>query len=467
MRGIKSRMIVHFGLILLLIVLLLEGLFYWAVHTYYFGTATEALVTRTTTFTTFINKYTSGYSLKQKTRYILESISDDEYAKIEVLDLNGKLLLNSYGFQTGEQLNTPDVMEALVGKTGLYVGKTPQTRERVIAVSNSLTYGGEIVGVLRYSISAEPLYNAVNRIALYGAGVGAVVILLALTLSWIIAKRIVDPIEDLTKAAIQMAKGDFSVQAAKQFDDEVGTLADTFNYMAAEIGKNEKLKNDFISSVSHELRTPLTSIKGWGETLISGGLKDHEETTLGLEVISKETDRLIGLVEELLDFSKFQSGEMTLCEEKLDLRQVLDDLYVQFAVPAQEKQIELRLELPALPLTVMGDSNRLKQVFVNLLDNAIKFTPVHGTISLVASASDGRLITTVQDTGEGIDPDDLGRITGKFYKGRSKLSGSGLGLAISKDIVQLHKGSLTIHSVLGHGTTVTVDLPLVQTIEKG
>lgn len=264
-----------------------------------------------------------------------------------------------------------------------------------------------------------------------------------------------------------MAKGDFSVQAAKQFDDEVGTLADTFNYMAAEIGKNEKLKNDFISSVSHELRTPLTSIKGWGETLISGGLKDHEETTLGLEVISKETDRLIGLVEELLDFSKLQSGEMTLCEEKLDMREVLDDLNVQFAIPAQEKQIELRLEMPALPLTVMGDSNRLKQVFVNLLDNAIKFTPVNGTISVVATSSDGRLITTVQDTGEGIDPDDLGRITGKFYKGRSKLSGSGLGLAISKDIVQLHKGSLTIHSRLGHGTTVTVDLPLVQTIEKG
>lgn len=466
MRGIKSRMIVHFGLILLLIVLLLEGLFYWAVHTYYFGTATEALVTRTTTFTTFINKYTTGYNLKQKTRYILESISDDEYAKIEVLDVNGKLLLNSYGFQTGELIDTPDVADALTGITGLYVGKSPQKPERVIAVSNTLTFGGEIAGVLRYSISAEPLYHAVNRIALYGAGVGAFVIVLALTLSWFIAKRIVDPIEDLTKAAIQMAKGNFSVRAAKQFDDEVGTLADTFNYMATEIGKNEKLKNDFISTVSHELRTPLTSIKGWSETLISGGLKDHEETTLGLEVISKETDRLIGLVEELLDFSKLQSGEMTLSMELLDLRELLDDLYIQFAIPAQEKQIELRLGLPSLPLTVMGDANRLKQVFVNLLDNALKFTPVHGTISVIATASDRRLMITIQDTGEGIDPDDLGRITGKFYKGRSKLSGSGLGLAISKDIVQLHKGNLAIQSSRGHGTSVTVELPFAYKTEK-
>ncbi|HZG82791.1 MAG TPA: HAMP domain-containing sensor histidine kinase [Brevibacillus sp.] len=467
MRGIRSRMIIHFGLILLLIVLLLEGLFYWAVHTYYFGTATEALVTRTTTFTTFINKYTAEYNLKRKTRYILESIQPDEYAKIEVLDVNGKLILNSYGFQTGEIIRTPDVEEALLGKTGLYIGKTPQSRERVIAVSDTLTHAGNYVGVLRYSISAEPLYHAVNRIALYGAGVGIVVILLAMTLSLIIAKRIVDPIEDLTKAAIQMAKGNYSVRAAKRFDDEVGTLADTFNYMAAEIGKNEKLKNDFISSVSHELRTPLTSIKGWGETLISGGLKDQEETMLGLEVISKETDRLIGLVEDLLDFSKFQSAEMKLCQERMDMRELLEDLYVQFTIPAQEKQIELHMELPVDPLTVMGDPNRLKQVFVNLLDNALKFTPPDGKISVSASDQNGRLTILVSDTGEGIDPEDLAYVTGKFYKGRSKLSGSGLGLAICKEIVQLHSGHFTVSSILGTGTTITVELPLAPSTKKG
>jgi signal transduction histidine kinase len=448
----------------------LEGLFYWAVHTYYFGTATEALVTRSTTFTNFINKYATGYRLKDKARYILENASNEEYAKIEIIDLSGKVIQNSYGFQTGEVINTPDVSDALKGMTGIHVGKSPQTRERVIAVSTPLTFGAEYAGVLRYTISAEPLYHAVNQIALYGAGVGAGVVFFAFALSLIIAKRIVDPIEDLTNAATQMATGNFSARAVKRYDDEVGTLAEAFNYMAAEIGKNEKLKNDFISSVSHELRTPLTSIKGWGETLISGGLNEPEETMLGLEVISKETDRLIGLVEELLDFSKFQSGEMKLFLERMDLREVLDDLHLQFAIRSQDKEVDLQMEIPSAPLAVMGDFNRLKQVFVNLLDNAFKFTPRGGSISVAATESGGRLIISVTDTGEGIDAGDLPHITGKFYKGRSKQSGSGLGLSICKEIVELHGGRLFVNSLLGQGTTITVDLPVAEaitSIEKG
>ncbi|KZE48344.1 histidine kinase [Brevibacillus parabrevis] len=460
MKGIKSRLVLYFGMILLLIVLLLEGLFYWAVHTYYFGTATEALETRSTTFTNFINKYATGYRLKDKARYILENISSQEYAKIEVLDLNGKVILNSYGFQTGELIQTSDVTDAIRGQKGLFVGRSPQSRERVIAISNPLTFASEYVGVLRYTISAEPLYQAVNRIALYGLSVGAGVVLLAFALSLLMAKRIVDPIEELTNAAKQMAEGNFTARAPKRYDDEVGTLADTFNYMATEIGKNEKLKNDFISSVSHELRTPLTSIKGWGETLISGGLEEPEETMLGLEVISKETDRLIGLVEELLDFSKFQSGEMKLSRERMDLRELLDDMHVQFAIRSQEKQIDFQLDLPTSPLIVMGDSNRLKQVFVNLLDNAFKFTPKGGTICVAATASEERLTVTVTDSGEGIHPNDLPHVTEKFFKGTSKLSGSGLGLAICKEIIQLHTGRFLVSSEQGRGTAIMVDLPL-------
>lgn len=462
MRGIRARLIIHFGLILLLIVLVLEGLFYWAVHTYYFGTATETLVTRATTFTSFINKYAGTYRLKDKARYILENVSNEEYAKVEVLDTGGKVLLNSYGFQTAEVIDTPDVKEALTNTTGIYVGKSPQTPERVIAVSNRLAYLGETVGVLRYTISAEPLYAAVYRIAMYGAGVGAVVVLFAFGLSLVTAKRMVDPILELTRAATQMATGNFSVRAAKRYDDEVGTLAETFNYMAEEIGKNEKLKNDFISSVSHELRTPLTSIKGWGETLLSGGLNDPEETRLGLEVIAKETDRLIGLVEELLDFSKFQSGEMKLSRERLDLRDVLEDVRVQFAVRSHDKGVALQVVVPDAPLPVAGDANRLKQIFVNLLDNAFKFTPRGGAITVTAEETGGWAAVAVADTGEGIDPEDLPHITQKFFKGRSKQAGSGLGLAICREIVQLHGGRFRAVSRLGSGTTVSVELPLAK-----
>ncbi len=460
MKGIRARLIVQVSIILLLIVLLLEGLFLLAVRSYYIGSATEALTTRATTSATFINKYLEGQRLKDRARYILENLSQEEYAKIEILDTNGKVIINSYGFSPAEPLNTPDVAAAVAGGTGTYIGRSAQTQERILAVSNPLKSMGMTIGVLRFSVSAEPLYSAVSTIALYAAGVGLLVILLGFVLSLLMAKRIVDPIEELTRIAKQMATGNFTVQAAKRHEDEVGTLAETLNFMAKELERNEKLKNDFISSVSHELRTPLTSIKGWGETLISGGLEDAEETLLGLEVISKETDRLIGLVEELLDFSKFQSGEMKLVQQPLDLRGLLEELRRQYGYCESEKQIALRVEIPEQSLSVAGDPNRLKQVFVNLLDNAFKFTPPHGTIRVTADRSSSCIIVKVIDTGEGIPPEDLSKVAEKFYKGRSKLSGSGLGLAICKEIVQLHGGSFRVESTLGVGTTVTVELPV-------
>jgi signal transduction histidine kinase len=458
MKGIKTRLIVQVSIILLLIVILLEGLFLLAVRAYYFGTATEALTTRATTSATFINKYLGGVGLKDRARYILENLSQEEYAKLEILDTNGRVIVNSYGFSPSEVIETPDVEAAIAGGTGTYIGRSAVSQERILAVSNPLKSMGTTIGVLRFSVSAEPLYAAVAKIALYAAGVGLLVIVLGFALSLWMAKRIVDPIEELTKIAQQMATGNFTSRAAKRYEDEVGTLAETLNYMAQELGKNEKLKNDFISSVSHELRTPLTSIKGWVETLISGGLEDAEETLLGLEVISRETDRLIGLVEELLDFSRFQSGELKLAQQQLDLRVLLEELRLQYGYRVNDKQIALHVDIPEQPLPLAGDPNRLKQVFVNLLDNAFKFTPPHGTIRVTASRSDSLIIVQVADNGEGIAPEDLPKVTGKFYKGRSKQSGSGLGLAICKEIVQLHGGSLHVESVLGKGTIVTVVL---------
>jgi len=459
MKGIRTRLIVQVSMILLLIVLLLETLFLLAVRAYYIGSATESLTTRATTSATFINKYLGGYGLKERARYVLENLAQEEYAKMEILDTDGRVIVNSYGFSSPSITATPDLEEALQGGTGTYLGLAPLSQERILAISNPLKSAGATIGILRFSVSAEPLYAAVAKIAWYAAGVGLLVILLGFGLSLWMAKRIVDPIEELTKIAKHMAVGNFTQRAAKRYEDEVGTLAETLNLMAQELEKNEKLKNDFISSVSHELRTPLTSIKGWGETLIAGGLEDAEETLLGLEVISRETDRLIGLVEELLDFSRFQSGEMKLAQQQVDLRDILDEVRIQYRYRINERQIVLHVELPAHPLLLIGDPNRLKQVFVNLLDNAIKFTPGQGIIRIAAVRGGSRIVVQVADNGEGIAPEDLSHIPAKFFKGSSKRPGSGLGLAICREIVHLHGGALHLTSKRGRGTVVTVEFP--------
>ncbi|MEI7025079.1 ATP-binding protein [Paenibacillus sp. y28] len=465
MKGIRARLIVQISVLLLMIVLLLEGLFILSVRAYYFSSATETLTTRAVTSATFFNKFLEGYELEDRARYILENLTPEEYARIEVLDPDGKIVIDSFGFASPVTVQTQDVNIALNGGTGTYIGRTPMFDERILAVSIPLKNLGSIIGVLRFSVSAEPLYDTVFKIALNAIAVGLFVILLGFGLSLIIAKRIVDPIEELTRIAKQMATGNFAARAVKQHEDEVGTLAETLNYMSEELSKNEKLKNDFISTVSHELRTPLTSIKGWGETLIVGGLEDEEESLLGLEVITGETNRLIGLVEELLDFSKFQSGEMRLNFQPSDLRGLLEDVEHQYSYRQNTKHIELRVDIPDQPLLVTCDRDRLKQVLVNLIDNAFKFTPPYGAIQLTAGRTDRHISLTVSDNGEGIAPEDLVRVGEKFFKGKSKQSGSGLGLAICKEIIQLHGGRLQIESELQQGTRVTVELPLSDTGE--
>lgn len=461
MKGLKQRVVAGFCLIILLVITVMEGLFLFTVRQYYLGSALEALSTRATTSADFYNKYLPGYTLRDRSKYLLENLPSNEFAKVEIIDPQKHVVLNSYGFATDEPISTSDVDRALRGETGVWVGTDQVSGERLIAVSNPLENDlDNIVGVLRYSVSAEALYDMVNRINLISIGVGLLVMLGSVVLSLILAQRIINPIAELTIAVKQIAKGDFSHRAKKRYDDEVGLLADTFNFMAEELSENEKMKNDFISSISHELRTPLTSIKGWGETILSGNLEDKEETVLGLEVISRETNRLIGLVEELLDFSKYQSGEMRMDRGQLDLRYVLIELRQQFGHHENPKEIRFSFCWENEPCMIVGDKNRLKQVFVNLLDNAYKFTPQNGRIEVEATIGDHMVTVEVRDNGEGIDPDDVNRVMEKFYKGKSKKSGSGLGLSICKEIVRLHDGSITISSGPSHGTRVAVSLPL-------
>ncbi|ANF95262.1 sensor histidine kinase [Paenibacillus bovis] len=461
MKGIKARLLFQIGMLLLAIVLLLEAVFAFAVYSYYFSSARQIMQSRAVTATTFSNQFMDGYPLVDRARYILENLVANENSRVEVLNMEGQTVIDSYGFSSSEHIDTEDVQTALQGGIGNYTGFSPLFEQRIMAVSSPLTSSGQVIGVLRFSVSTEPLYKAVFILIGWAIVIGIAVIVLGFAFSLIIARRIIDPVKELTVISRQMATGDFSARAVRQYDDEVGTLADSLNHMNEELSKNEKMKNDFISTVSHELRTPLTSIKGWGETLVVGGLEDEEESLLGLEVINGETDRLIGLVEDLLDFSKYQAGEIQLRRTVTDLHKLLREVELQYSYTGNKRNVTLQADLTQETLPIEADLNRLKQVFVNLIDNAIKFSKQNGIVQLTAVRQARKVHITVQDYGEGIPPEDMDKIGERFYKGRSKMSGSGLGLAISKEIVRLHNGQLRIESEYGTGTTITIILPLL------
>ena len=218
------------------------------------------------------------------------------------------------------------------------------------------------------------------------------------------------------------------------------------------------MKNDFISSVSHELRTPLTAIKGWAETLMDDSV-DRETTKKGIGVIIKESERLSGMVEELLDFSRLQSGRLQLSLTKLDLVAELSDAVLMFTERARQ-EIRLDYDEPMDILPIMGDANRLRQVFVNILDNALKYSDAGDSITVVVLRQENNAVITIQDTGIGIAPADLPKIKTRFYKANATRRGSGIGLAVADEIVTMHDGSLELDSREGVGTRVTITLPL-------
>ena len=231
--------------------------------------------------------------------------------------------------------------------------------------------------------------------------------------------------------------------------------------MSDAISRSEKLKNDFISSVSHELRTPLTAIGGWGETLLAGGAGESEETRRGLTIITNEASRLARMVEELLDFSRMESGHLAMRMERIDLTPDIEDVVFMYMDSIRREGIVLEYdEADELP-EIIGDRNRLRQVFLNLLDNAIKHGGEGKRVRVEAYAEAQTLVISVRDFGAGIPADELAHVKERFYKGSSKARGSGIGLAIADEIMKLHGGRLDIQSVVGQGTVATMTLPAI------
>ncbi len=293
---------------------------------------------------------------------------------------------------------------------------------------------------------------------------GLVIILFIIVASYYFMRSILTPLKQISSTAKLIAQGDFKARIQKQSDDEIGRLCDTINDMADELGENERMKNDFISSVSHELRTPLTAIKGWAETLQSGET-DRKMFDRGMGIIIHESERLSGIVEELLDFSRMQSGRMTLSMEKMDILAELGEAVYMFSERAKTEHKSLLYDEPRMLSPVLGDRNRLRQVFVNILDNALKYTNDGGTISVTASENDGSIRVVISDNGCGIPAEHLPKVKNKFYKANKTVRGSGIGLALANEIMLLHSGSLAIESHENVGTAVTISLPTFDRLE--
>ncbi|MCY6957525.1 sensor histidine kinase [Clostridium brassicae] len=459
MKGIKQRLYTQNSIIIVSIVIILEIIFIFSVKSYYIKSAEYQLINKAEVSSNFYNKYLINENIYEKARYMLENESRDSTFYMQFFDLNREMIIDSNGFKSHDDIKEKDILAALNGQTETIRSNDKFTKESIMSVSVPVYHLNEISGVLRYSISISQIEKTISNIIIGALLIGGVVIAITFSVSSILADKIVYPIENLTKAAETMALGDFSKRIKKANNDEIGKLSDTLNYMAEEIQKSNSVKNEFISSISHELRTPLTAIRGWSEIINSGEIKDEEEIREGLEIILSETKRLTGLVEELLDFSKLEMGKISLNLQNADINNIVIEVYNYFKSRFKNENVECELNIAEENFFTQVDENRFKQVLINIIDNAIKFSEENGKITISTFLYNENIIIKIEDCGIGIEKDDLHRVTEKFYKGESRKSGSGIGLSICNEIVNLHSGKLVIDSIKGRGTSVTICIP--------
>lgn len=299
------------------------------------------------------------------------------------------------------------------------------------------------------------------------AMIGSGLLLLAAVL--LVSRRFVNgmmaPLKEITFTANKIAQGDFNIRLEKQKEDEIGELCDAINHMAISLDTTENMKNEFISSVSHELRTPLTAIKGWAETMQDGDI-DRQTFDRGMNVIIRESERLSGIVEELLDFSRMQSGKMKTNMERMDLLEGLSESVYLFSDRAKAEHKYLLYEPPKSLPPVYGDGNRLRQVFVNIIDNALKYTDPGGTVNVSVKWDNDFIRVVVADNGCGIPAEHLPNVRRKFYKANQTIRGSGIGLALADEIMVLHAGKLDIESHENLGTAVTLTFPTYENLQR-
>jgi signal transduction histidine kinase len=320
--------------------------------------------------------------------------------------------------------------------------------------ARAVLVGGGAIGVVevsRSTLGIEGFLATLRQILLV---VLVVALAVSLLVSVLLARQLSAPVLDMEEATARIAEGDRDVRLRRYPANELGRLAEGINFMAERLQGLEAARTQFISEVSHDLRTPLTAIKGMLVNMIDdAGPKERSS----LEIAERETDRMIRLVNQLLDYSRWEAGKLTLNLRPVDVGEICSSVVGLSQMAAQHRGIVLSEDIaPSLP-TIVADSDRLQRVVFNLLENAIKFTPRGGQIRLAVDRHQDGVQISVQDTGRGMTDEEVERAFQSEWGGEG--GSTGLGLNIARAIVEEHGGRMGIESRPGHGTRVWLILP--------
>ncbi len=463
-RSITRRWVFNNLGVVVLALLVIDMAIIFTVQTYFYNSAKQYLISKLNAVTSVLTVHSqdSSANFSAEMRNMLETFNEKDKIELMAINSKGRVVLTSSGFTPDAVDVMPDYEQAMSADTeASYIGKL-SSGEKILAVSAPISSMNSEFSSVRMVTSLTEIDNTIKSYTIAVMTICAVIIFIIIITGLYFAGSIVRPIRQISSIARKFAMGDFSVRIENNSNDEIGDLCTAINHMADELSNAEAMKNEFISSVSHELRTPLTAIKGWAETLMIDGGGSPETMKKGVGVIVNETERLSQMVEELLDFSRMQNGHFTLQMANMDILAELGDAVLIYSDKARRESKEIIYNEPEMLPIVFGDKNRIRQVFINVIDNAVKYSSAGDTVTIKAFEENGKVIVSVADTGVGIKESDLAKVKTKFYKANHTRRGSGIGLAVADEIVTMHGGSMDIASEgEGLGTTVTITLPTV------
>lgn len=435
-------------------------------RTTYIRDRNMSLLTQVNILSNQITPNFHGIQLENTRTYLQDLIkgySLDINARILLLDHNGMVLIDSYDAMLGQNFNAlTEVKSALEGYDSNQVYSLP-SGENVMYVGVPISDRNEVMGVVLASSSIDDLLQNVNltlrRVALL-SGIG---LLFTGMVAFLFAQVIASPIEKMIQLVRSFSRGNFGVSIKIEANDEIGQLAESFNDMASKINQVDEQRRKFVSNVSHELRTPLTSMKIISETLLHQPSWDESVYREFMQDIDGEVSRLNRIVDSLLYLVDLERDELVLETQITYLNYVVQNVVRNLKPLADQKSIHIEVE-ERERLQFHMDQGKIQQCLINLVSNAIKYTPENGKIKISVFRETTDACVTIADTGIGIPEKDLSHIFDRFYRvdrARARTTGgSGLGLSIAKQIVTLHGGDIQVSSVINAGSTFTIRLPI-------
>lgn len=297
---------------------------------------------------------------------------------------------------------------------------------------------------------------------------GLIAFLLSLILAFALSRWVADPLQQVVAAARNYPSEEMK-PVSPRGPHEVQDLTRAFNSMIARVESSQNSQRDFVTNVSHELKTPLTSIQGFAQAILDDTADTPEARQQAAQIIYDEAGRMHRMALDLLDLARLEAGIADLKMSSVDISALLRNIVEKFSRQAREAGVDLQVNIPAPLPTLIGDGDRLAQVFTNLVDNALKFTPAHGQVALNVITAGAEMEISITDTGIGVPKEALPRLFDRFYqvdpsRARGETAairrGAGLGLAIVQEIIQAHDGRINVRSEVGRGTTFVIHLPL-------